>query len=193
MMRNPAEFYKNPFKPVKIRQPADPRLAISQHVGWAKQGSEYTEFSLPEPINYNRAIYHSKYIECAFVKDQVFYLEPKLKVKVSVYYVPQNQLAEFDSWMAAQPHDYLWKYLYELPLKKPRRLLTVRKNLAGITDNERLYTMGYYEKLGSKYFSEDDTMLSERLGPARADILNGAFDGLTSEFDSEASDFDMLI
>ena len=50
-------------------------------------------------------------------------------------------------------------------------MLYNRKNSPEMTAEERLYTMGYFAKLHSKYFSEDDTMLLERLGPIRTEVL----------------------
>ena len=37
-----------------------------------------------------------------------------------------------------------------------------------MTDNERLYTMGYYEDLKVKYFNDDTTYVDSLLGSARA-------------------------
>jgi len=175
-MRNPTQFLKNPFRPVKTQQPVDPRLTISKHIGWVRTTTDYTEFSVPEPINYNRALFYNRPVECKFIRDAVYYRDRATGLWGSVWYVPKEQAEEFDRWCAGQEHDYIWKYTTYIPLKPVKRLLFNRKNSVDITDNERLYTMGYYESLANKYFSEDDTMLSERLGPVRIELLTDVFE-----------------
>lgn len=180
--------------PYNLTLPAfkDPRIPIARHIEWAKSYSKENFFTLPEPDNYNRATLSRRGLDCKFIKDQVFYRDITTDNWWTVYYVPDNQITEFDSWVRTQNFLLTWSILKAAKIRPAVKLLYARKN-SDVTDNERLFTMGYYTKLGSKYFSEDDTMLLDRLGPARADILEGVREGLTSKFDSSTSDFDMLI
>ena len=58
--------------PVKI---TDPRIAVSSHIGWRRVMKGLTEFSTPEPDNYNHAVFTEKPIACplAFVENQIWY------------------------------------------------------------------------------------------------------------------------
>jgi hypothetical protein len=148
----------------------DPRVPIARHIEWVKSYSNENLFSLPEPDNYNRATLSLRGLECKFIKDQVFYRDITTDNWWTVYYVPDSQTADFDQWIRQQPFLLSWQIAKASKIRPIIKLLHARKN-SDVTDNERLFQMGYYAKLGSKYFSEDDTMLLDRLGPARADIL----------------------
>lgn len=170
-MSKPVTVWHNPHN-IPIPAYKDPRIPIARHIDWIKTYTIESTFTSPEPDNYNRAVYALTPIECKFIKDQVFYRDlTKHNTWWTVYYVPQDQLENFDSWIKTQNYQLFWLMEKTVKLRSPMHLLYARKN-SDITDNERLFQMGYYAKLGSKYFSEDDTMLLERLGPARA-VVNG--------------------
>lgn len=166
--RNPY-YIRNLKLRIKIKEPEfDPRLPISQHLLWQKSSQAITEYTTPEPSNYNRALIADQPIECKFIQDQVFYRDLKTNKWFTVYYVPPAQITEFDLWIIEQ--DFLFRWYHPQPpeIKIHRKLLHSRHN-GELTANERLFGMGYYAKLTSKYFSDNDTMLLERLGPARAE------------------------
>lgn len=169
----------------------DPRTFVAEHIGWTPSTTTATlsEWSLPEPNNYNRAVRALRPVDCPFVKNIVYY--KKDGKWWSLYHVTENLVERFKQWLETVDIEVYWYHNRQTIVRRPRTLLHARKN-QDITENERLYTMGYYSRLGAKYFSEDDTMLLERLGPVRTDILEGVVRFDESLTDT-ASDFDMLI
>lgn len=155
--------------PIKHRDIPDPRIAISQHIAWAKPYSTDTEYSVPEPDNFNYAILADSPRECSFLKNQVLYKCSKLKSWWSVYLVPESQLEDFILWLKDQKYKFFWSNARSPKLRQRRPHLWTKKSQPELTDDERLFQMGYYAKLRDKYFSEDDTMLLERIGSARAE------------------------
>lgn len=159
------------FELKKVRM-VDPRIAITRQIGWIRPTAYETEYSVPEPDDYNFAIYAQKPVDCTLLEDQVFYKKLDTNMWWSVYYVPDNKKAEFLRWMELQDIGAYWSSNRSSTFRKRRPMLYTRKNKPELTTEERLYAMGYYTNLAAKYFSEDDTMLLERLGPARAEIWN---------------------
>lgn len=148
----------------------DPRIPIARHIDWHKTYAKEVEFTKPEPDNYNRAVCADRRLECNFIKDHVFYHDFSLDRSEkwwTVYYVPDHKIKQFDDWIKQQQFDLLWVSARTAKINDRKPLLYARKN-SDMTLNERLYTMGYYKKLENKYFSDNNKMLLERLGPARA-------------------------
>ena len=164
---NPHNLQLPPYK--------DPRIPIARHMDWSKTHTKESYLSQPEPDNYNRSLCAKKPIECKFIKDQVFYKDYKEDLWWTVYYVPETQEAAFDVWVRKQNFLLYWHISKATKVRPRVPLLAARKN-SDITDNERLFTMGYYAKLNSKYFSElSEDWLLAKLGPVRTEILT---DGL---------------
>ena len=63
-------------------------------------------------------------------------------------------------------------------------MLWTRHNISdtNMTDNERLYTMGYFETLKVKYFNDDTNYVDSLLGQARA-ILKDPWPEVKDETD----------
>ncbi len=154
---------------VKHRDIADPRIAIGQHIAWVKPYSADTEYSVPEPDNFNYAILANRPWECPFLKNQVLYKCNKHRAWWSVYYVPEEQTNDFILWIKDLEYRFLWNNVRSHKIRQRRPYLWTKKSQPELTDNERLFQMGYYAKLRDKYFSNDDTMLLERIGSARAE------------------------
>jgi hypothetical protein len=57
-------------------------------------------------------------------------------------------------------------------IKPQRGLLWARHNIRNDnqTDNERLFTMGYFDEFKVKYFNDDATYVDSLLGEARASL-----------------------
>lgn len=151
----------------------DPRVAIARHIGWIANTNTKapTEWKLPEPVNYNHAVKAKKPIDCPLVKDAVYYKNTDGHWW-SIYYVTADRQEEFKQWLDTVPIDVYWYHNRPSQLRPVRGMLYARKN-QDLTENERLYSMGYYSHLSNKYFSLNDTMLLERLGPVRTDVLDG--------------------
>jgi hypothetical protein len=165
----------------------DPRIAVARHIGWIKSHSQDTQFSLPEPDHYNYAGLALRPIDCPVITDQVFYQDRKTKLWWSLYYVPAEQVKDFVAW--AEPIEFIqrWTPFKSSRMRQRRGLLYVKGKVADYnqTDNERLYTMGYYENLKVKYFSDDPEYVDSLLGPARA-VLK---DYVPEEHSEEVDDF----
>jgi hypothetical protein len=125
---------------------------------------------VPEPDNYNRAVFDLKPYDCEFIEDQVFYFDTNRNAWFSVYYVPDDQVEEFNTWIEQFEPQAFWQHLNAPKIRQQRPLLWCRNNVSErfLTDNERLYTMGYYDELKIKYFSDDTTYVDSLLGDARA-------------------------
>lgn len=148
----------------------DPRVLIARHTGWKKTTCEDTEYPIPEPDNFNRAMATVKLTECPLIEDQVIYYDNQKKCWINVMYVPDELRVEIDRWISAQLTIAVWRHLKSPRLKQQRNLLWTRHNISDTnqTDNERLYTMGYYEDLKVKYFNDDAAYVDSLLGTARA-------------------------
>lgn len=150
----------------------DPRIAIARHTAWYKSSTEYTDYPTPEPDNYNRAVIANVPIDCTIIEDQVFYYDKTHKHWITVMYVPEELDVEVDSWIKQCKPKAVWYHAKPPKIKQRKNLLWTRDNKSSstLTDNERLYTMGYYEDLKVKYFSDDIEYIDSLLGESR-DLL----------------------
>jgi len=150
----------------------DPRIAIARHISWHRGKSLDTPNPVPEPDNYNRSIFADQPQECKFIKDQVFYFDKTRNAWFSVYYVPELQIEEFNSWIQEIKPSAYWLHTHTPKPRPQRSLLWGRGNVSSrfLTDNERLHTLGYYENLKVKYFSDDIEYIEALLGESR-DLL----------------------
>ena len=152
----------------------DPRLALAKWMGWKKLHTPETEYRTPEPDNYNRAVFAAEAIDCTIIEDQVVFYDKVNKGWITLLYVPDEQTTEVDAWIQqCRPWAY-WVHLRAPKIKPQRGMLWARHNIGNDnqTDNERLYTMGYYEDLKVKYFSDDTEYVDSLLGEARASLKN---------------------
>jgi len=151
----------------------DPRIPLVRHTGWKKTASEFTEYPLPEPDNYNRAMVTNTPVECLLIEDQVIYFDQHRSHWITLMYVPEEQINDVDIWIKCCNKSAVWCHLKPPAVKKQRALLWTRDNISdtNMTDNERLYTLGYYDELKIKYFNDDTEYVDSLLGNARA-ILN---------------------
>ena len=151
----------------------DPRVAIAKHMSWTKTGGIVpTAWRVPEPDNYNHAIRTPRPTVCEFIKDAVFYKELTTNKWWNVFYVLPEQTEDFRAWVDEQDTDLYW-YHTKSPAVRQNRPRLYNTPQAEISVDERLFQMGYYAKLSSKYFSEDDKKLLELLGPIRDRALEG--------------------
>jgi hypothetical protein len=150
---------------------ADPRLAIAKHIGWNKPMTNETEYTTPEPDNYNYAVFNALPWECSFIENQIFYRDKKSNGWWSVYYVPESQREEFLTWAGPLPFEICWTAMRFTKLRRRRPMLYARAGAVEQTTHERLYTMGYYEEL-QKEFNVD---VSAKLGKPRDDMPQGEF------------------
>jgi hypothetical protein len=155
---------------VKGQRTVDPRMPIAKHIGWTAPFNKNSdsEWRVPEPNNYNQAVLADKPLDCPVVANAVYYKTPD--GWWSVYYVIEDDIETFREWIKTQSIQVYWFNNKPPALRNERKLLHHKKN-GDITDNERLFGMGYYSTLANKYFSDNDTMLLERLGSARAEAL----------------------
>ena len=75
----------------------DPRVVLARYLGWKKTFAEYTEYSIPEPDNYNRAVFQSQPTECPLIEDQVIFYDNLRQGWITLMYVPQEQLTEVNA------------------------------------------------------------------------------------------------
>jgi len=152
----------------------DPRIALARHIGWKKFHTPETDYCTPEPDNYNRAILSRYPVDCEIIEDQVVYYQAQHKLWITLMYVPEELLVSVDTWMAqCKPMAY-WQHNKPAKIKPRRGMLWARGNIRDDTqtDNERLYTMGYFDELKVKYFSDDPEYVDSLLGEARAALKN---------------------
>ena len=152
----------------------DPRIAVAKWLGWKKTNTVETEYRIPEPDNYNRAVFAKTPIDCSIVKDQVVFYDKLGLGWITLMYVPEHQTTAVDTWIQQCRPQAHWQH-FKAPKIKPRRgILWVRGNINenNQTDNERLYTMGYFDNLKIKYFSDDTEYVDSLLGEARASLKN---------------------
>lgn len=145
----------------------DPRIPIALHIDWTKSQTEYTIFSIPEPINYNRAVFNRRPKCYDWIRDQVIYHCGVRQGWFTVLYVPDTLISRFDSEEKTANLAY-WRSFKPSKIKLRRSLLSVGRVRTDITDNELLYAQGYYEYL-AKYFS-DSTYVEAHLGSPREEL-----------------------
>ena len=165
----------------------DPRIVLAKHIGWKKPTSIITEYSLPEPDHYNYAGLAVKPIDCAIVANQVFYQERRTGLWWTLYYVTEEENEEFLAWSEDIEFIKCWTPFRSTKMRQRRNILWARGNINedSQTDNERLYTMGYYEKLKVKYFNDDTTYVDSLLGEVRTALKNY----VPEEHSEEVDDF----
>jgi len=150
----------------KTRKFADPRLAIAKHIGWQRSNTGETEFHTPEPDNFNYAMHSTRPLLCPVIADTVAYKSEELGGWWSVYCVPDRQLLDFYAWAEQQDVDLYWSNPRASRKRSTRPLLWTRKAQPELTDQERLYTMGYYDNLQTKFNID----ISHKLGQPRENM-----------------------
>ena len=88
----------------------DPRLLVARHIGWTKIAGSETIFSVPEPDNYNRAILTQRPVECVFIEDQVIYKDLNKNMWITLMYVTEEQLGEYNAWLNRLQPDAYWQH-----------------------------------------------------------------------------------
>jgi len=97
----------------------DPRIPVAKQIGWSKLHGD-TPYTVPEPDNYNRAIAAEQAIECLLVEDQVIYKDSSRNHWITLMYVPDEQLAEYELWLKRQRVKAHWQHLRPPKIKKQR-------------------------------------------------------------------------
>jgi len=152
---------------------ADPRLLLARHISWLRPHSTETEFSVPEPDNYNYAVLNPQLEECPFIRNHVFIRDQKTGYWWTIYHVLENQEQEFLAW--AEPKNFIscfTPHRYS-KLRQRRPFLWTRANNSDsvISAKERLYTMGYYDDLQAEF----NINLTADIGEPRQFILDNDF------------------
>jgi hypothetical protein len=114
----------------------------------------------------------------------VFYRENSLWW--SIYIISAEQHTAILAWAKNLEIDIFW-YNSKLPRRRASRGLLHNTKCAEINTEERLFQMGYYSKLQSKYFSDDDRKLLSLLGPVRDRVLSDLGLEDTGKFDEANS------
>ena len=150
----------------------DPRIAIAHHINWRRNYSE-TEFSLPEPDNYNFATMSARPLYCDFIGNQVWYRDKIKLCWVSVFLVAINITDDFKTWLKQQPWTSYWRTGKPLPLRTRRPMLWNRRTATELTLEERLYLSGYYKNFIAKYFADGHAeFVYRRLGEPRGRLID---------------------
>jgi hypothetical protein len=152
----------------------DPRTAIARQLNWQRSTSNITEYTLPEPENYNRAVYSPCPIEFTWVKFQVIYKDTYRNAWITACHLTAAECLKFDAWAQANDMTY-WRHHKPRSLRHRKLLLERGATKAEISLDERLLTMGYYKNMVVKYFDGDAHIVKSRLGEARAclaDLFN---------------------
>jgi len=103
------------------REYTDPRIPIARQIGWQKVTGE-TAYTIPEPDNYNRAVVTDKPVECVAIEDQVIYQDLNRNHWVTVLLVPEEQQAEYDSWLMRIKPLAHWQHTKPPRVRKQRSL-----------------------------------------------------------------------
>jgi hypothetical protein len=152
----------------------DPRSLIARQISWQRPSGNITDFTVPEPENYNRAVYTPQPVEFDWIKYQVIYKYMNRNAWITACYLTAEECVKFDAWAQANDITY-WRHHKARPFRESRPLLYRGATKAEISLDERLLTMGYYENFVVKYFSDNAQLVHSRLGTPREclpDLLN---------------------
>lgn len=161
--------YGPDYKTVKVLP--DPRIAIVRQLDWTRSTTAETMYALPEPDNYNRAVFARRPQVCDFIEDQVIYKNDYHNGWFTVAYVPEDKLTEFDAWAGAHGLA-IWRHSRPSQFKQPKLLLDRREYYKELSTNERLLTMGYYKKFAVKYFEGDTKIVKSLIGEPRGNLID---------------------
>lgn len=156
------------------RNLSDCRLPLAGHIGWTSGwGSDVTNWQLPEPDNFNLAVFARQPLDCPFVQNQVFYYDKRLKGWISmVSEFDKQKITDYIAWAQRQPIIAYWHYLRVHQLRTRKKLLEedYRKEVSPhLTMNERLFQLNYYDKL--KYKCDNEFIVERRIGKPRLLVL----------------------
>jgi hypothetical protein len=169
--RNPIVNWRYGTGYLGLHNLVDPRIAIARQLAWSRPSTNTTDYTVPEPENYNRAIYTITPMELPWVQDQVIYKEPHKPGWITACYLTEEQAAKFDEWAALMDMTY-WRHLRPAIPRKQRPMLERGATKAEMSLDERLLTQGYYKNMVIKYFDGDPLYVTNRLGPARASLID---------------------
>jgi hypothetical protein len=158
---------------------ADPRMPVTRHIAW-QLPTTLSLYSGAEPDNYNFAIFDTKPHDFKFIQHQCWYKVNQTIKRQPVQgwmglYVAEERLQVIlfnREILKIQPRA-VWRYnkaklIRTKRTELQREKLHVKKETGLLTTEERLYQMGYYEKLKNKYF--DDEHLFKVVGTPRGTV-----------------------
>ena len=119
-MRKNKKMFWNYTKVKPKRDYIDPRIIVARHIGWQKLFGDQTYYSVPEPDNYNRAVLTIKPVECKFIEDQVIYKDANKGGWITLMYVPDEQLGEYDAWLNRTDNLAYWQHI-KAPVMRYRK------------------------------------------------------------------------
>lgn len=157
---------------VQLLELPDPRIAIARQINWTRgsYGKEFnlTDWSVPEPDNYNVALFSFKPVECDFVKNQVWYYDSSRYGWFSVYHVDRDTKVQWIRWIRQQSWIAYWIVHKDSAMRKNRTLLNEKryKNTSEIGLNQRLHQMNFYSSLLNKLEEDTQSVIKERIGEA---------------------------
>jgi len=162
----------------------DPRIEIAKQMAWiVPTNLKNTPWMGVEPDNYNFAVFDDRPHDLKFIMHQCFYkldrpfLRRRIQGWVSMYVAEERlQTILFNREVLKIQPRAVWRYPTAKLIREKRPLLErepVYSNRAqdNFTAEERLYQLGYYEKLKNKYFDGDEKFIKV-VGTPRACVLN---------------------
>jgi hypothetical protein len=179
MSKNPSYYWQ--YIDQTVEKLTDPRLPITKHIQWTLPTGPST-YSGAEPDNYNLAIYDHWPHDFKFMEHQCFYLVDKIVNRrkflgwMSLYVAEERlQTILFNREILRIQPQAVWRYPRAKLLREKRTLINrevthINRQGDNFSTEERLYQMGYYEKLKTKYF--DDEALFKVVGTPRGSVLN---------------------
>lgn len=157
----------------------DPRLAVVKHTGWQAQTKNgKTSNSLPEPDNYNFAIFTAQPHDILDVKYQCWYRDRKRGGWFNLYVIQNVEQAnaihkwlQNNTWMAYWEWAVSPKIRTKMPKIESDNKRMFRRVKTEYTFDEVLYVQGYYDKLLEK--GADEIFLQQYTGTVIGlDVVN---------------------
>jgi len=165
----------------------DPRIQVTRHMAW-QIPTDLNLYGGVEPDNYNFGIFDSKPYDLKFIQHQCWYkIDQAFKRKriigwISLYVAEERlQSILFNREILKLQPQAVWRY-DKAKLIRPKKTQLQRERFhykrtdGFLSTEERLYQMGYYEKLKTKYF--DDEALFKVVGQPRGLVQNPVQDEL---------------
>lgn len=148
----------------------DPRRKITHHMQWQNlkiaNHAEHSRWNGIEPDNYNFGIWYERPVFIDGISDQVWFKDSEAGW-MSMYVINEYTRPHYDVYLREQPWWAHWRAKNPHPIRPRMTRIDYDHQIywaknAGRTEDERLFDLGFYDKLQDKGVTAD--WIRQRVG-----------------------------